>query len=74
LSVNRTPPGSGPVLVIAGAGDPVAVTVKLPGVPMVNVAAVPLVNAGATGAGRTVSVKVCETGPPTPLVAVNVSV
>ncbi len=47
LSTNVTPLGSVPVLVNAGVGDPVVVTVKLPAVPTANVVVFALVIAGA---------------------------
>jgi hypothetical protein len=47
LSLNVTPLGSVPVSANVGVGDPVAVTVKLPAVPTVNVVLLPLVIAGA---------------------------
>jgi hypothetical protein len=43
LSRNVTPLGSVPVSVNEGVGDPVAVTVKLPAVPTVNVVLLALV-------------------------------
>ena len=46
LSTNVTPLGSAPVDVIAGAGLPDVVTVKVPGAPTVNVVAFALVNVG----------------------------
>ncbi len=46
-----TPAGSGPVIESAGAGNPVAVTVNVPGLPVVNVVVLALVIAGAAGAG-----------------------
>lgn len=45
-SENLTPDGSRQVLVIRGAGEPVAVTVNVNGVPNAAVAAEPLVKAG----------------------------
>jgi hypothetical protein len=47
LFTNVTPPGSAPVSVRVGVGDPVVVTVKLPAVPTVNVVLFALVIAGA---------------------------
>ena len=47
LSTKVTPPGSAPVSLSAGVGKPVVVTVKLPGVPTVNVVLSALVIAGA---------------------------
>jgi hypothetical protein len=51
------------------AGNPLAVTVKLPAVPTVNVALLALVMAGGWSM---VSVKLCVAAVPTPFVAVNV--
>src|SRR5579872_1035194 len=45
--LNVTPDGSDPVSVNVGAGSPVAVTLKVPGVPEVNVVLLALVIAGA---------------------------
>ena len=47
LSTRVTPPGSEPDLEMAGVGLPVVVTVKLPGVPVVNVTLLAEVMAGA---------------------------
>ena len=58
-----------PVKLKAGAGLPVAVTVKLPGVPTVNVVALALVIAGGW---LTVRVKLCVASGMTPLLAVIV--
>ena len=69
MSVKVTPPGSAPVSVKAGVGAPVVVTVKVPGVPTVNVVLAPLV---MTGAVFTVSVKLCVPLGATPLLAVIV--
>ena len=69
LSTNVKPSGSAPVCVKDGVGAPIAVTLKLPAVPAVNVAPALLVIAGAW---LTVSVKLCVAGVPTPLVAVTV--
>jgi hypothetical protein len=66
---NVTPPGSGPASVNVGAGKPVAVTVKLPSEPTVNVVAAALVIAGAS---LTVSVNDWVASLPTPFDAVNV--
>jgi hypothetical protein len=71
LSTNVTPVGSTPVLVNDGVGDPVAVAVKLPAVPTVNVVVLALVIAGAW---FTFSVKLCVAAVPTPLFAVRVNV
>jgi hypothetical protein len=51
-----------------GAGNPAAVTVKLPGAPAVNVTAASLV---IVGASLTVSVKLWAAFGATPFVAVN---
>ncbi len=59
-----------PVLVSAGAGVPVVVTVKLPALPTTNVAVLALVIAGAW---LTVSVNAWLADEPTPLLAVIVS-
>jgi hypothetical protein len=45
-ALKLTPEGSGPLSLNAGAGLPVAVTVKLPAVPVVNVTLLMLVIAG----------------------------
>ncbi len=58
LSTNVTPLGSVPVLVNAGVGDPVVVTVKLPAVPTANVVVFALVIAGRW-LTFSVSVKLC---------------
>lgn len=47
LSLKVTPPGKAPVLLSAGVGEPVAVTVKVPLVPSVNDALLALVIVGA---------------------------
>ncbi len=54
---------------MAGAGNPLVVTVKLPGVPTVNAVAAALVMAGAW---LTVSVKACTASVATPFAAVKV--
>ena len=64
-----TPAGNAPDSLRVGAGDPLAVTVKLPALPTVNVVLLALVIAGAW---LTVSVKLCVAAEPTPLEAVNV--
>ena len=46
LSTKVTPAGSVPLTEIAGSGMPIAVTVKVPGVPTVNDAILALVMAG----------------------------
>ena len=56
-ALNVTPLGNGPASLSAGGGKPVAVTVKLPGVPTVNVVAFALVIAAA--GWLTISVKFC---------------
>ena len=48
VELSVTPLGSAPVSVKVGAGEPVAVTVNVPGVATVNVALVALVIAGGT--------------------------
>ena len=55
---------------MVGTGNPVVVTVKLPGVPTVNAVAAALVMAGAW---LTFSVKACDPFGRMPLVAVKVS-
>src|SRR5436190_13547592 len=64
-----TPPGIAPVIDMVGAGTPVAVAVNVPRLPTVKVVLLALV---ITGPVLTVSVKTCEAGAPTPLVAVIV--
>jgi hypothetical protein len=61
LSVKLTPTGRAPVLVrVVAAGYPaVVVTVKLPALPLVNVAELALVITGEALAGFTVSVNAC---------------
>ena len=72
LSTNVTPLGSAaPPCTRLGNGKPLAVTVKVFTAPIANVVELALV---ITGPSVMVSVKVWVTGPPTPLVAVNVSV
>jgi hypothetical protein len=68
--VNVTPLGSAPVSLRFGVGVPVVDTVNVPATPTANVVLLALVIAGAWS---TVSVKACEAGVPTPLLAVNVS-
>jgi hypothetical protein len=46
-SANFTPEGNRPLLVIMGAGSPVAVTIKVNGTPNATVSAEPLAKAGA---------------------------
>lgn len=62
-----TPDGSVPVLLNVGEGKPVAVTVKVPLVPTVNVALAPLVIAGAKSTDK---VKFCVAFVPIPFAAV----
>jgi hypothetical protein len=69
LFTNVTPLGRVPVAVRDGVGAPVAVTVKFPAVPIVNVVLLMLVSAGAWFAVR---VKLWLAGVPTPLLAANV--
>jgi hypothetical protein len=64
------PDGSDPDSDRVGAGVPVSVTVKDPGIPTVKVALLALVMAGAWS---TVRVKFCVASVPTPLCAVIVS-
>jgi hypothetical protein len=73
LLLNVTPLGSAPASANVGTGDPVAVTVKLPAVPTVNVVPLALVIPGAVCPAFTVSVKLCVAALPTPLLAVIVS-
>ena len=54
--VKVTPLGNAPVSLNFGTGKPVAVAVKVPAVPAVNVVLFELVNAGAN---PTVNVKAC---------------
>ena len=67
-ALNVTPAGSAPLSVYVGAGNPVAVTMKLPELPTRKDAAGALVIAGAS---LTVSVRFCD-AEPTAFVAVNV--
>ena len=53
LSMNVTPLGSVPVSLMAAVGWPVVVTVKVPPRPLLNVALLGLVIAGATGGACT---------------------
>jgi hypothetical protein len=64
-----TPVGNPPVSLKVGAGKPLAMTVKEPAEPTVNVVVLTLVIAAAW---FTVSVKFCVASVPTPLWAVNV--
>src|ERR1700712_641070 len=68
--VNVTPDGRAPVWVMAGVGEPVAVTVKEPEVPAVKVVLVALVK---TGGWPTVTVRVWVAFGLTPLPAVRLS-
>jgi hypothetical protein len=69
-ALNVTPVGSAPDSVRVGAGLPVAVTVNVPGDPIVKVALEALVIAGAW---VTVRVKFCVAFGATPLLAVKMS-
>ena len=69
VGLSVTPVGSAPVSLNVAAGNPVAVTVKVPAVPTVKVVLLALVMAGGV---PTVSVKLCVAAVPTPLLAVNV--
>jgi hypothetical protein len=71
LLTNVTPLGTVPVAVKDGLGAPVAVTVKLPDVPTVNVVLAALVIPGAC-AVFTARAKAWLAGVPTPLLAVKV--
>ena len=68
--LNVTPLGNAPVSVRVGAGKPVAVTVKDPAAPTLNVVLFALVIAGAW---FTVRVKLCVALGGTPLLAVKPS-
>jgi hypothetical protein len=68
-ALNVTPAGNVPDSLRVAAGYPLAVTVKLPALPTVNVALLALVIAGAW---LTVRAKFCVAAEPTPLEAVNV--
>ena len=57
LSANRTPDGSRPVLLILGAGSPVAVTVKVKAAPNAAVSAAALVKTGPPPGGAAVTGK-----------------
>jgi hypothetical protein len=70
--VKVTPPGRDPVSARVGVGDPVAVTVKVPAVPLVKVVWLTEVMAGAVPELVTVRVKLWEAFGVTPLLAVNV--
>ena len=67
--MNVTPEGNAPLSLSVGAGEPVAVTVKVPAVPTENVVLFALVIAAVW---LIVSVKLCTAFEPTPLLAVNV--
>ncbi len=71
-TLKLTPLGSVPFALSVGVGVPVAVTVKLPAAPTVNIALVLLVIVGATEVVLTVRVKFCVAAVPTPLLAANV--
>ncbi len=67
-----TPLGRRPLTLTDGAGVPVVVTVNEPGDPTVNVAAAPLVTAGATPGSCGVTLTDAEDAPvPAALVAVT---
>jgi hypothetical protein len=66
--LNVTPPGSAPVSLNVGNGNPLAVTLKVPSDPTVNVVALALVIAGAS---LTFRVKFCVAFGLTPLLAVR---
>ena len=68
-ALNVTPEGRGPVSENVGAGFPVAVTVKAPAAPTLNVVSATLV---MPVAWSTVRVKFCVAFAPTPLLAVIV--
>ena len=70
LSVKVTPKGSVPDSLSVESGNPLAMTVKLPGVPTTNVAAFVLVMAGASCTDK---VKFWVASGPAPLCAVIVS-
>ena len=72
LSVKLRPLGREPVFESAAVGEPVVETVKDLATPVVKVAELELVKAGATPGLLTVSVNDCE-ALPAPLVALNVS-
>ena len=69
-AVSVTPDGNVPVLLKVGVGNPVAVTVNVPALPIVKVVFAALVIAGAVP--LTVKVKLCVAFVPTPLLAVMV--
>ena len=71
LSMKVTPDGKLPDSEIAGAGDPVVVTLNDPAVPILKLALFGLVNAGPC---PTFNVKLCDASVPTPLLAVSVRV
>ena len=71
LLVKVTPPGSVPVSLRVGVGDPEVITVKEPAVPTVKVVLLALV---ITAAVFTVSVKGCVALGSVPLLAVKVKV
>ncbi len=63
--VNETPDGGAPLVrPMDGVGTPVAVTVKEPALPTVNVVALALSIVGGTGVGCGVVVTVDEAAPP----------
>ena len=69
-ALNVTPVGNTPDSLRVAVGNPLAVRVKLPALPTVNVALLALVIAGAW---LTVSVKLWLAGWPTPFAAVKVT-
>ena len=69
VALKLTPLGNGPLALKVGAGNPVAVAVKLPKLPSVKLTLFALVIAGAW---FTVRVKFCVALLPTPLLAVKV--
>src|SRR5262245_54279726 len=69
LSTNVTPAGRTPLIVRAGNGKPLVVTVNDPGLPARNAVPAALVMAGDS---FTVNVNACTLSAPTPFDAVNV--
>ncbi len=72
VELRVTPVGRAPVSLNVGGGLPVAVTVKVPAVPTVNVVALAEVMVGGTGTVVTESVKLWVAFGRTPLAAVMV--
>jgi hypothetical protein len=68
-ALNVTPPGSAPVSLSVGTGNPVVITMNDPAAPTVKVVLFPLVTFGPS---FTVSVKFCTAFDPAPLLAVKV--